>query len=58
MLEKEEVEKALAKVHQELYNRALENRTNRTYEARSYEEFLDIAAKKEGYIKAMWCAET
>ena len=54
----EEVEKALAKVHEELYNRALENRTNRTYEARSYEEFLDIAANKEGYIKAMWCAET
>ena len=54
----EEVEKALQKVHDELYNRALENRTNRTYEARSYEEFLDTAANKEGYIKAMWCGET
>ena len=54
----EEVEKALQKVHEELYNRALENRTNRTYEARSYEEFLDTAANKEGYIKAMWCGET
>ena len=54
----EEVEKALQKVHDELYNRALENRTNRTYEARTYEEFLDTAANKEGYIKAMWCGET
>lgn len=54
----EEVEKALAKVHEELYNRALENRTNRTYEARTYEEFLDTAKSKEGYIKAMWCGET
>ena len=54
----EEVEKALAKVHDELYNRALENRTNRTYEARTYEEFLDTAKSKEGYIKAMWCGET
>ena len=54
----EEVEKALAKVHDELYNRALENRTNRTYEARTYEEFLDTAKTKEGYIKAMWCGET
>ena len=54
----EEVEKALQKVHDELYNRALENRTNRTYEARSREEFLDIAANKSGYIKAMWCGET
>ena len=54
----EEVEKALNKVHEELYNRALENRANRTYEARSREEFLDIAKNKSGYIKAMWCGET
>ena len=53
----EEVEKALAKVHEELYNRALENRTNRTYEARTYEEFLDIAEHKPGIIKAMWCGD-
>ncbi len=54
----EEVQKALDRVHEELYNRALENRTNRTYEARSHEEFLDIAANRSGYIKAMWCGET
>ena len=54
----EEVEKALQSVHNELYQRALQNRTERTYEARSREEFLDIAANKEGYIKAMWCGET
>jgi prolyl-tRNA synthetase len=54
----EEVEKALKKVHDELYQRALENRTNRTYEARSFEEMLDIAENKSGYIKAMWCGET
>ena len=53
----EEVEKALQKVHDELYNRALENRTARTFEARSYDEFLDIAANKSGYIKAMWCGD-
>ena len=54
----EEVEKALQKVHDELYNRALKNRQNRTYEAHNHEEFLDIAANKSGYIKAMWCGET
>ena len=54
----EEVEKALQKVHDELYNRALENRTARTFTARSYDEFLDIAANQSGYIKAMWCGET
>ncbi len=54
----EEVQAALDRVHDELYRRALENRTERTYEARSKEEFLDIAANKSGYIKAMWCGET
>ena len=54
----EAVEAALNAVHNELYQRALQNRTERTFEARSREEFLDIAANKEGYIKAMWCGET
>ena len=54
----EEVEKALQKVHDELYNRALANRTARTFEAHNREEFLDIAANQSGYIKAMWCGET
>ena len=54
----EAVEAALGKVHDELYQRALKNRDARTYEARSREEFLDIAANQSGYIKAMWCGET
>ena len=54
----EAVEAALQAVHNELYERALQNRTERTFEARSRDEFLDIAANKEGYIKAMWCGET
>lgn len=54
----EAVQQALDTVHEELYNRALENRTNRTYDAHSREEFLDIAQNKEGYIRAMWCGET
>ncbi|MBR6726715.1 MAG: proline--tRNA ligase [Clostridia bacterium] len=53
----EEVEKALQKVHDELYARALENRTNRTYEAHDFDEFMDIAENKSGYIKAMWCED-
>ena len=54
----ESVEAALQKVHDELYQRALENRQNRTYEARTTEEFIDIAANKSGYIKAMWCGDS
>ncbi len=52
------VAEALQKVHDELYQRALENRSARTYEAHSYDEFLQIAAEKSGYIKAMWCGDT
>ncbi len=52
------VEEALKSVHDELYNRALENQRARTYDAHSYEEFLDIAQNKSGFIRAMWCGET
>ena len=54
----EAVEAALQSVHDELYNRALENQRARTYDAHSYEEFLDIAQNKSGFIRAMWCGET
>ena len=54
----EAVKKALQIVHEELYNRVLENTKARTYEARSFAEFLDIAANRSGYIKAMWCGDT
>ncbi len=54
----ESVEEALRTVHDELYNRALENQKARTYEAHDRAEFLDIAANKSGFIKAMWCGET
>ena len=52
------VAKALQSVHDELYNRVLENTKARTYVARSFAEFLDIAANKSGYLKAMWCGDT
>ena len=54
----EAVTEALQRVHDELYQRALENRNARTYDAHTYEEFLDLAANKSGYIRAMWCGET
>jgi len=52
------VAEALDKVHNELYQRALENRNSKTYVAHNREEFIDIAENKPGYIKAMWCGET
>ena len=52
-----EVENMLAFVHNELVARAEKNLAEKTSEARSYEEFLDIAENKLGFIKAMWCGD-
>ena len=54
----EEIEKALAAVHEELYERALKNLAEKTSVAQSKEEFLDIAENRSGFIKAMWCGES
>ena len=53
----EEIEKALAAVHNELYARAEKNLSEKMSIARSYEEFLDAAENRPGFIKAMWCGE-
>ena len=52
------VNETLQKIHENMYNRALENLKSKTYTAHSHEEFLDIAASKPGFIKAMWCGRT
>lgn len=53
----EEVDKMLAFVHDELVNRARVNLAEKTHEATTYEEFLDIAENNPGFIKAMWCGD-
>ena len=53
-----EVAKMLEFVHNELVDRARRNLAEKTHEARTYEEFLDIAENKPGFIKAMWCGES
>ncbi|MGI6167092.1 MAG: proline--tRNA ligase [Eubacteriales bacterium] len=53
----DEVKAALERVHKELYTRAEKNLKDKTYDARSYAEFLDIAKNKPGYIRAMWCGD-
>ncbi len=54
----EAVKTALQQVHDGMYNAALENLKSKTFEARTHEEFLDIAANKPGFIKAMWCGDS
>ena len=53
----EEIPKLLQAVHDGLYEKALANLKEKTYTAHDYAEFLDIAANKPGFIKAMWCGD-
>ncbi|MCR5005066.1 MAG: proline--tRNA ligase [Clostridiales bacterium] len=54
----ETIQNLLDQIHDNLYARALENLNARMFEARTHEEFLDIAANKSGFIKAMWCGDS
>ncbi len=54
----EAIEASLAALHDNLYQRALENLASKTFTARNYDEFLDIAKNKPGFIKAMWCGDS
>lgn len=53
----EEVEAMLSQVHSELEARVIKNLEEKTYTATDFEQFLDIAEHKPGYIKAMWCGD-
>ena len=52
-----EIEKALASVHNELLERAQKNLEEKMSVAHNYEEFLDAAENRPGFIKAMWCGD-
>ena len=51
------VKESLEAVRQALYNKALANRENRTFTAKTLDELKEIADNNNGYIKAMWCGE-
>ena len=47
----------LQAVHDGLYEKALQNRENRTWTALNLDELIQIANEKSGFIKAMWCGD-
>lgn len=49
------IEELLEKIQKEMYQKALERRNSMLYEARTMEEFVDIAKNKPGFIKINWC---
>ena len=53
----ESVAAALEAVHAGLFEKALQNRTERTFTAKDMEELKAVAAEKSGFIKAMWCGD-
>ena len=52
------VEQGLKDLHDAMYQRALKNLEEKTFTAATYEEFLDTAQNKPGFIKAMWCGDS
>ena len=40
-----------------IFEKAAENRKNRTYTATTLDELVKIAGEKSGYIRAMWCGD-
>ena len=52
------IEKLLVTIHEDMYNRALENMKEKTHVATTYDEFIDISKNNPGFIKAMWCGDS
>lgn len=52
-----EIPKLLEKVHEGIYQKALARREQMTHRATNFEELIDTAENKPGFIKAMWCGD-
>lgn len=54
----EAVPSKLQEVHDGLYEKALENRKNKTYQCKTKEEIISALEEKgDGFIEAMWCGD-
>ena len=48
----------LQQVHNDLFNRAIENRRKKTYDCTSVQQIIDeLASKGDGFVRAMWCGD-
>ena len=54
----EKIAESLQAVHDGMYEKALKNMQEKTFTAKTYDEFIDIAENHPGFIKAMWCGDT
>ena len=54
----ETVQERLQAVHDGMYEKALENRKNRTYVCKSMDEIQQVLEEKgDGFVEAMWCGD-
>ena len=53
----ETITELLKEIQQSLFERALENRTEKTYKAATLNELKQLSNEKQGFIKAMWCKD-
>lgn len=51
----EKIGETLEAIHQNMYNKALENLNARTNPAKDFDEFKKVLEEKGGFVKAMWC---
>ena len=52
-----EIPQLLSDITKALYEKALENRQNRTYTETELDSFIETAKSKSGYIRAHWCGD-
>ncbi|MDD5601328.1 MAG: His/Gly/Thr/Pro-type tRNA ligase C-terminal domain-containing protein, partial [Candidatus Izemoplasmatales bacterium] len=48
----------LQEIHDEMYQKALDNAQDNTHESQSYAEFKELIANNAGYVKMMWCGNS
>jgi len=52
-----ELPKLFERIHQAMYDAAMENVLKNTRPALSFDEFVDIINNQGGYVKMMWCGD-
>ena len=52
-----EINNLLIDIQNNMYNKALKRRNEMIYEAKTYDELLDISNNKAGFIKINWCGK-
>ena len=54
----DKITETLQAIHDSMYEKALKNMQEKTFTAKTYDEFIDIAENHPGFIKAIWCGDT